>query len=374
MVGAIPSTWERAERLLCIRLDSLGDVLMMTPAIRALREGAPNRQITLLTSPSGAAVARLVPEIDDVLIYEAPWVKSTSPRTDSAFDRALIRRLQSLHFDAAVIFTTFSQSPLPAALLCHLAEIPLRLAHCREQVYGLLTDRVPETEPEQGIRHEVRRQLELVATVGARPDDERLSLSVSARAGDVVRRLLRERAINTSRPWAVLHPGSTAASRRYPPELFAEATRRLVAEHGWQIVMTGSEGERDLVQEIGRLAAVPIHDLTGTLDLAKLVALIASAPVLITNNTGPSHIAAAVGTPVVCLYALTNPQHAPWMVPSRVLSQDVPCRWCYRSVCPEGHHACLRGVPPEAVVTAALELAALPRALRTSQAQSASRA
>jgi lipopolysaccharide heptosyltransferase II len=355
MAGATPPTWDSAERLLCIRLDSLGDVLMMSPAIRALRESAPGRHITLLTSPSGEAVARLIPEIDDVLIYEAPWVKSTPPRADSAFDRALVRRLHALHFDAAVIFTTFSQSPLPAALLCHLAEIPLRLAHCREQVYGLLTDRVPESEPEGGIRHEVRRQLDLVATTGARTDNERLSLSLSGRATDRVRRTLSERGIGAQR-WAVLHPGSTAASRRYPPELFAEVTRRLVAEQGWQIMLTGSEQERDLVQEIARQAAVPVHDLTGLLDLPELAALIASAPVLITNNTGPSHLAAAVGTPIVCLYALTNPQHTPWMVPSRVLSHDVPCRWCYRSVCPEGHHACLRGVPPDDVVRAALEL------------------
>src|SRR3954447_420142 len=100
MGSVSPRTWESAERLLCIRLDSLGDVLMMTPAIRALREGSSGRQITLLTSPSGAAVARLVPEIDDVLVYEAPWVKSTPCRVDSAFDRALIRRLQAMRFDA----------------------------------------------------------------------------------------------------------------------------------------------------------------------------------------------------------------------------------------------------------------------------------
>lgn len=234
-----------------------------------------------------------------------------------------------------------------------------RPAHCREQVYGLLTDRASESEPEQGIRHEVRRQLDLVATVGARTDDERLSLRTSEQAADAVQRLVHERGLASDRPWAVLHPGSTAASRRYPPELYAEAARQPVAEHGWQILMTGSESECDLVHEIGRQAAVPTHDLTGTLDLGALVALIGSAPVLITNNTGPSHIAAAVRTPVVCLYALTNPQHTPWMVPSRVLSQDVPCRWCYRSVCPEGHHACLRGVPPAAVVMAVLEVAAL---------------
>src|SRR3954451_11416109 len=100
MGSVSPRTWASARRLLCIRLDSLGDVLMMTPAIRALKSGSPGRHITLLTSPSGAALARLVPEIDDVLDYEAPWVKSTPSRADSAFDRALFRRLQSSQFDA----------------------------------------------------------------------------------------------------------------------------------------------------------------------------------------------------------------------------------------------------------------------------------
>jgi lipopolysaccharide heptosyltransferase II len=358
MAGISPPTWESAERLLCIRLDSLGDVLMMTPAIRALRAGRPGRRITLLTSPSGAAVARLVPEIDDVLVYEAPWVKESPARPDGARDRDMIRRLQAARFDAAVIFTTFSQSPLPAAMLCYLADIPLRLAHCREKVYGLLSDWVPDPEPAEEIRHEVRRQLDLVATVGARTEDERLSLTVPDRARDAVRALLRAPGIAADTRWAVLHPGSTAASRRYPPELFAAVARRLVSEHGWQIVVTGSEEERALTREIAHASGAPLHDLAGMLDLAGLAALIAAAPVLITNNTGPSHVAAAVGTPVVCLYALTNPQHTPWLVPSRVLSNDVPCRWCYRSVCPEGHHACLRGVPPEAVVTAALDLAA----------------
>src|SRR5205085_708073 len=100
--------------------------------------------------------------------------------------------------------------------------------------------------------------------------------------------------------------------------------------------------------------------LAGRLGLPQLAATIELAPLLISNNTGPVHIAAALGTPVVDLYALTNPQHTPWQVPSRVLSHDVPCRNCYKSVCPLGHHDCLRGVPPEAVVTAARELLAVP--------------
>jgi ADP-heptose:LPS heptosyltransferase len=96
--------------------------------------------------------------------------------------------------------------------------------------------------------------------------------------------------------------------------------------------------------------------LAGRLDLRGLSALISLAPLLVASNTGPVHIAAGVRTPVVDLYALTNPQHVPWMVPHRLVFHDVPCKFCYKSSCPLGHHNCLRLVPPEAVVEAALDL------------------
>jgi len=103
-------------------------------------------------------------------------------------------------------------------------------------------------------------------------------------------------------------------------------------------------------------ARARIVDLAGALTLGEFIALLDSASLLIANNSGPVHLAAALGTPVVDLYALTNPQHTPWMTPHRVLYRDVPCRWCYRGDCPEGHHACLRGVPPAEVAQAAREL------------------
>lgn len=348
------STWITARRILAIRLDAVGDVLMTTPALRALKESAPGRHLTLLTSPSGAAAARLVPEIDEVIEYVAPWMKpASSVETDEHL--AMIERLRAGRFEAAVIFTVYSQNPLPSALLAHLAGIPLRLAHCRENPYGLLTDWVPESEPERETRHEVRRQLDLVATVGVAPSSERMSVHVPSEASSRVREILGG-AVDLERPWAVMHVGASASSRRYPH--FGEVARALSEDHGWQLVFTGGPEEAELVEVVREASGVPSLSLLGSLNLGELAALIALAPVLISNNTGPAHLAAAVGTPVVDLYALTNPQHAPWRVPHRLLFHSVPCAPCYRSVCPEGHHACLDLVRPREVVAAALDLVA----------------
>jgi lipopolysaccharide heptosyltransferase II len=347
--------WHQARKILCVRLDGMGDVLMTTPAIRALKESAPGRRITLLTSAAGAAVAALVPEIDDIVVYDAPWLKGSTLRDDSERDRAMADQLRGAGFDGAVIFTVYSQSPLPSAFLTYMAEIPLRLAHSRENPYQLLTDWIPETEPDRQIRHEVQRQLDLVAAVGAQAGDAHLSLAVPSAAHARVRQLLAER-IQPSEPWVLIHPGASAQSRRYPPENFALAARRLTLDHNLKVVFAGAGSEVDLVGDIQTIMRVPSHSLAGCLDLAETAALIAQAPVLVANNSGPAHIAAAVGTPVVDLYALTNPQHTPWAVANRVLNHDVPCKFCYKSVCPQGHHDCLRKVDPETVVQATLEL------------------
>jgi lipopolysaccharide heptosyltransferase II len=357
--------WSGAANVLCVRLDALGDVLMTTPALQALKESHPGRRLTLLTSSAGAEAAALVPKIDGVIVYDAPWMKATGPRADSSPEYAMTERLRRGRFDAAVVFTVHSQNPLPAAFLCFLADIPLRLAHCHENPYQLLTDWVRDPEPAEVVRHEVRRQLDLVAAVGCRTSDERMALRVPAPARQRVERLLRALPLDPRRPWVVVHPGASAPSRRYPPEYFAAAARQLALEDGWQIVFTGSDAERGLVDGVRALAGVPCHSLAGRLDLAELAALLASCPLLMSNNTGPVHVAAAVGTPVVDLYALTNPQHTPWAVPHRVLNYDVPCKNCYKSVCPEGHHDCLRRVPPEAVAAAARDLLHETHTLRT---------
>ncbi|MBD2257223.1 glycosyltransferase family 9 protein [Pseudanabaena sp. FACHB-2040] len=348
--------WTTANRILCIRLDSLGDVLMTTPALGAIKETNPQAHLTLMTSEAGSAIAPLLPIIDETLVYDAPWLKATAPRTNSQPEYAQFEALRQ-QFDAAIIFTVYSQNPLPSAFMTYMADIPLRLAHCRENPYQLLTHTVKEPEPEQFIRHEVQRQLDLVASVGFHTATPRMSLDIPLKAQKRVALLLSELGLSSSSPWVVVHAGASAPSRRYSPEQFAQVADALQTK-GIPIVFTGTKTERPLIDQIRSQMGTSSLSLVGMLDLAGLAALLQTAPLLLSNNTGPVHLAAAVGTPVVDLYALTNLQHTPWGVPNRVLYHEVPCRLCYKSICPEGHHDCLRRVEPEQVVAAVVELLA----------------
>ncbi len=350
------SDWRHVKKILCVRLDAAGDVLMTTPALKALKESGRGRRITLLTSSAGAGIARLVPVIDEVVAYDAPWVKDDVLRRDSSKEFSIVRKIRKMGFDAAVIFCVFSQNPLPAAFLCYLADIPRRLAYCRENPYRILTDWIPDPEPGKFIRHEVERQLDLVKAIGCRPGDARFSLQIPGQSIRSMRHILHELNSGAHRRSVVIHPGAAALSRRYPPEHFAVVADLIVKDLGTNVIFTGAHSEQNLVDRIRSLMTMPSHSLAGRLDIGKLCALISSVDLLITNNTGPAHIAAAVGTKMVDIYALTNPQHTPWKVESRVLSHDVPCKYCYKSVCPRGHNNCLRLISPKKVIQAAGEL------------------
>ena len=354
---ATDGAWQRARRILAVRLDNLGDVLMTTPALAAIKDSLPGAHLTLLAGPSGAALAPHLPMVDEVIPHAASWVKHDRPAT-ALEEFQLVQQLAQRGFDAAIVFTVCTQSPLPAAMLLRLAGIPLRAAHCRENPYGLLTHWVRDADTDVAFaRHEVRRQLDLVAALGLRTADERLRFRVSEADAERLAHKLRQAGLPPAAPWIVVHPGATAPSRRYPADRFGLAADAVAQDSGCRIVFTGSAGEQPLIEQAQAAMRRPAISLAGALSLGELAALIAGARALVSNNSGPVHLAAALGTPVVDLYALTNPQHTPWAVPSRVLNHDVPCRNCLKSVCPQGHHDCLMQVSPQAVAEATLQLA-----------------
>lgn len=353
----IDPRWQAARRILVIRLDNLGDVLVTTPAIHAIKATLPQAELTLLASPIGAQVGRLNPDLDDVIVYQSPQMDPWQELPqDSAREQRMIALLKERSFDGAVIFTSFRQSSLPQAYLCYLADIPLRHAASIDGPGSLLTTR--HKHPER-MMHEVERGLDLVGALGLSTDELDLVLRVPEQGRDQLREAVP--LDSGARPVMVIHPGCTMPARTYPWEMYAEVADLLVERLGATVLLTGSGGERDLVMQIyehlrpeTRSSTLPV---AGALSFPAFCALIEAADAVVTNNTGPMHIAAALKTPVAALFALTNPpeQWGPWRVPHRLLFHDVACRICYSRVCPYGHE-CLRLVTPAMVVAAVAAL------------------
>jgi ADP-heptose:LPS heptosyltransferase len=221
------------------------------------------------------------------------------------------------------------------------------------------------------MMHEVERGLDLVAAVGMRASDDRLVLRVPDSAREEIAGFVTDQ-----RPLIVVHPGCSMPARTYPWSQYVEVIDMLVRDLGARVVLTGADDERSLVDailaDVKPWTGAQVMTAAGILDFPAFCALVQAADAVVTNNTGPMHMAAALGTPVVALFALTNPpeQWGPWKVPHRMLWHEVPCRLCYSRVCPTTHD-CLREVRPRQVVEAVADLLAGSELALASKQQSA---
>jgi lipopolysaccharide heptosyltransferase II len=317
------SDWNKFKNILCVRPDNIGDVLMSSPAFRALKKSVPGRKITLLTSTAGAAIARLLPEIDEIIEFNPPWYKHSEDGNRDQSD--IINELKRRKFDGAVIFTVYSQSPLPTAMLLYQAGINRTAAYCRENPYGLISEWIPDKEPIYSVVHEVERQLDLVKYIGTSvKSDDLTPPKVSKDSFNSLNKKLKDLGLNCAGNFIIAHPGVSEEKRQYDPVLFAEAIKGIIKETGLQVLVCGGPSEKRLVKDVASMAGENAFALGGLLTLEEYIALIRRASLLLSNNTGPVHIAAAVNTAVLVLYAQTNPQHTPWKVKSKVLYFDVP--------------------------------------------------
>jgi ADP-heptose:LPS heptosyltransferase len=333
--------------VLVARQDSVGDVLLAGPAVRAVAAGAG--RVTLLCGPRGRDAARLLPGVDEVVVAHASWIDAEPEPVTRAGVGALVDRLTDLELDQALILTSFHQSPLPLALLLRIAGVPT-IAAVSVDYPGSLLDVRHRVDDDI---HEVERGLSLAATLGYRlPDGDDGRLALRRDPGAEVPEL--------EGPYVVVHPGASVPARAWAPERHAALVEALVAE-GRRVVVTGGTAERPLTARVaGRRPGVV--DLGGRVDLAGLAGVLAGAEVVVVGNTGPAHLAAAVGTPVVSLFAPVVPagRWRPWGVRHVLLGdQRAACAGSRARVCPVPGHPCLDGVPVEEVVAAVGALAPL---------------
>jgi ADP-heptose:LPS heptosyltransferase len=328
--------------VLVARLDNAGDVLLQGPLVRAVAAGAD--RVVFLAGPRGADAARLLPGVDEVLTWHCPWIDATPAPVDAADVAALADRVRALGVDEAVVSTSFHQSPLPLALVLRTAGVR-RLSAISVDYPGSLLD----------VRHRVDDDL---------PEPERaLSLARAAGfdlpAGDdgalAVRRPLPP--VDREPGYVVLHPGASVPARAWPAQRCAEAVEAL-ADDGWRVLVTGGPGERGLTEAV---AGTRGTDLGGDTSLAEMAALLDGAAAVVVGNTGPAHLAAAVGTPVVSLFSPVVPavRWAPYGVPTVLLGdQSAPCRDTRARECPVPGHPCLSSVTAADVVAAVRKVVA----------------
>jgi len=326
--------------VLIARLDNDGDVLLAGPAIRAAKRDA--ERLTLLCGPSGFHAATLLPGVDDILVHRAEWIDPDPGPFDSLPTRRLLLELGRRAIDEAAILTSFHQSPLPLALLLRLAGVP-RIGATSADYPGSLLDvrhRIGDDV------HEVERSLSLMRAMGH---------ELAADDDGALRVLPTSAATPFEEPYVVVHPGASVPARAWAPERHAELVAALAAA-GWSVAVTGSPSERALTSYV---AGDHARDLGGATDLAQLAAVLEGAAAVVVGNTGPAHLAAAVGTPVVSLYAPTVPatRWRPWRVPHAILTEAVPCAGCRARTCQVPGHPCIDELPLATVVSAVNRLA-----------------
>lgn len=337
------------KRVLAIRLDTIGDVIMSTPALGAMADAGS--QITLLTSSISAPLEPMLPYLHDIVTLDVPWMKPAERHlVPAAQHMKTIEHLKAQRYDLAVVFTVSTQDPSCAAYLAYMAGIPRVAAHAHRKLYGLLTDPVPDPSGPADIRHEVVRQLELVSSLGFQVNRRSLRLHIPAPTRRV-RAVLEQVA---GGPWAVVHPGASAPSRRYPVEQWSRVVD-LLHENGVRVVLSGGRGDGPRCSAISRGSHRPPLRTDGQFTLSESASLMEAASVAVTCNSAAAHIAAAAGTPLITVYAGTNAQHEPWSENATVLRHPTSCAWCLSSACKHGTPLCTSAINPSTVAEAALK-------------------
>jgi lipopolysaccharide heptosyltransferase II len=346
---------EGISRILVVRLDNIGDMVMTGPALRALRKAYPSADITMMASPAGQMVTPFLPWIDDVITWRAVW-QEISPDAPLNPNRELrlVELLKNRYFDAAFILTSFTQSPHPVAYAAYLAGIPYRIGQSKEFGGGLLTHWF---KPQADRNHQVDRNLHLIEAVGIPSDGTQMELHLPEQIIQQGDQILLDHGIAPGSPFIVMAPGASCDARRYHPDRFAAAAQGIAEKTGLPLLVLGSEREASIIEPVSRLSETNdrIISMVGRTSLGEMMAIIRRSNLVLANNSASLHIADAFGRPMVILYSGTEylEQWQPRHAPARLLYRSTHCSPCYQFQCPY-QMECM-DIAPQEVINASLQ-------------------
>lgn len=283
--------------ILVIRTDRIGDVVLTTPALRALRLTFPAARLTMLVSDMTRALVEGNPDIDEVLVDHG---RGKRPGFFSLVRLVFILRRH--HFDLAINFHTKKRTNL----LCFLAGIPRRIGYATKKWGKLLTDQIPDDRAE-GKKHEAQYCLDMIKSLGVKDVPLGPFVPWQREAEEWARKVWEELGLDSAHPIFAVLPGSSCQTKKWPPRLFAELINELKTAYQPQIILVGAPEDRDTAWEIRQNVGAPVIDLTGQTTLSQFVSLIRRCTLLISNDSGPAHIADAAGTPVVSIFVRNQP-------------------------------------------------------------------
>ena len=306
------------KNILIIKPSSLGDIVLALPALTALRKSFPDARISWLVRPEFAQLLENHPHLTEIIPFDRKFLGKAwfHPR---AFDAllSLIRRLRRSKFDAVIDF----QGLFRTASLGWLSGCKKRfgMANARELAHIFYTHKVPQN---RDCIHAVDYYLKIIQTAGASDLAVQFVLPQDSHAGDSVSRLLTSQGVPHDN-YAVLVPGSARQNKCWPLERFAALADKISSQFGVYIVAIGTAPEASIVERLKSLANVPLTNLAGQTSLSELIALLRAARLVVSNDTGPGHIAAALGTPLVLMFSWSNPARiAPYGRPECMVARE----------------------------------------------------
>ena len=341
---SVPTSFKR---ILVARTDRIGDVVLTTPVLKAIRDNCPNSYIAVMVSPSAREIVEGNPYIDEVIVYS----KDKADRGITGFWR-FAARLARKRFDLAIILHTKKR----INLMTYFAGIPARIGYKDKNFGFLLSDRLEDTRP-LGLKHEVDYCLDVLRNIGLESKDRGLYVPLKKDALEWADKILQENDIASGDKIALIHPGASCVSKRWMKEKFVVLANRLVEDYALKIVITAS-GIEDvaLAGAIAKEIRYPALNLAGKTSVSQLAALLKRAAIFISNDSGPVHIASALGTPVVSIFGrnqagLSPARWGPVGAKDKYLHKEVGCSVCLAHNCKIGFD-CLKAITVEDVLKA----------------------